>query len=199
MSKFWDEKFNRDGFIYGTRPNAFLEAQTPLLTPGQSVLAPGDGEGRNGVWLAQRGLAVTAVDSSKIGQLKARQLAHDCGVTLDFQLADLLEWTWPEAAFDYVVSIFFHLHSADRPRLHAAMLGALKPGGRLIMEAFRPQQLDFTSGGPRDADLLYDRQSLAQDFANADILELADAAPILNEGPLHQGQAATVRLIARRR
>ncbi len=199
MSKFWDEKFNRDGFTYGTRPNAFLESRSSLLKPGGSVLVPGDGEGRNGVWLAQQGLNVTAVDSSKVGQGKARGLAEDSSVVMQFQLADLLTWDWPTAAFDHVVSIFFHLHTDDRPRLHAAMLAALKPGGILIMEAFRPEQLALSSGGPRVSELLFDKDCLAQDFAVAELLELENASPILDEGPLHQGLAATVRLVARRR
>ena len=199
MSKFWDEKFGGDGFTYGTRPNAFLASCAHLFVPQRSVLVPGDGEGRNGVWLAGQGLAVTAVDSSAVGQGKAKGLAGQRGVSLTFQLADLLSWDWPQASFDYVVSIFFHLHSADRPRLHAAMLGALKPGGLLVMEAFRTEQLPLKTGGPRDLDLLYDRTVLAQDFAGADVELLEDADPVLDEGPLHQGQAATVRLLARRR
>lgn len=198
MSKFWDEKFNRDGFTYGIRPNAFLESKRAFLTPGQSVLVPGDGEGRNGVWLAQQGLSVLSVDGSPVGQAKARGLAAEKGVQMDFHLADLLKWQWPVAAFDGLVSIFFHLHSADRPRLHAAMLAALKPGGLLLLEAFRPEQLGLRSGGPGDADLLYDRSCLASDFADAELLELTDAAPVLDEG-MHQGPAATVRLVARRR
>jgi SAM-dependent methyltransferase len=198
MSQFWDEKFKGEGYTYGTRPNAFLAAKADLFLKGGSVLVPGDGEGRNGVWLAEQGFAVTSVDSSKVGQAKARRLAAERGVAMRFELADLLRWGWPQGAFDHVVSIFFHLYSADRPRLHKSMLAALRPGGLLLMEAFRPQQLGLTSGGPKELDLLYDRAMLADDFAEADILLLEEAEPVLDEGALHRGMARTVRLIARR-
>ena len=199
MSSFWDAKFDRDGYTYGTRPNGFLESQAFRLNRSMTALVPGDGEGRNGIWLAEQGLSVLSVDSSKLGQGKARGLAAERGVSMQFELADLLEWQWPRASYDLVVSIFFHLHGTDRPRLHAAMLAALKPGGLLLMEAFRPEQLAFRSGGPKDLDLLFSRDLLARDFAGAEILSLEDANPVLDEGPLHQGQAATVRLVALQR
>ena len=198
MSQFWDEKFKGEGYTYGTSPNGFLAAKAESFTPGGSVLVPGDGEGRNGVWLAERGFAVTSVDSSKVGQAKARRLAAERNVELRFELTDLLRWDWPVAAYDHVASIFFHLYPADRPRLHRAMLNAVKPGGLIVMEAFRPQQLGLASGGPKELDLLYDRAMLAQDFADAEILLLEDAEPVLDEGALHQGSARTVRLVARR-
>ena len=198
MSKFWDEKFKQDDFLFGTQPNGFLVEQAGLLAPGQTVLVPGDGEGRNGIWLAQQGLAVTAVDSSAVGQGKAKHLAAQRGVQLDFRLADLLAWDWPQGQYDHVVSIFFHLHSSDRPAVHRAMLQALKPGGLLMLEAFRPQQLGLGSGGPSDADLLYDQAMLRGDFDGAEIVLLTDADPVLDEGPVLCGSARTVRLIVRR-
>jgi SAM-dependent methyltransferase len=198
MSQFWDEKFSRDGFTYGTRPNQFLASKAELFAAGGAALVPGDGEGRNGVWLAEQGLAVTSVDSSPVGQGKARLLAERRGVAVDFQLVDLLSWQWPAGRFDFVVSIFFHLYSKDRPRLHAAMLDALKPGGWLVLEAFRPEQLGLASGGPKELDLLYGADLLAKDFAGAEIVELADVECVLDEGPLHQGLARTTRLLARK-
>ena len=198
MSQFWDEKFSRDGFTYGTRPNQYLALQRELFAGGGAALVPGDGEGRNGIWLAEQGLQVCSVDSSKVGQGKARKLADARGVAVDFQLVDLLSWQWPAGRFDFIASIFFHLHSKDRPRIHAAMISALKPGGWLVLEAFRPQQLGLTSGGPKDLDLLYGADILAKDFAAAEIVELADVECLLDEGPLHQGVARTTRLLARK-
>ena len=198
MSQFWDDKFTREGYAYGTKPNRFLAAKAELAAKGGAALVPGDGEGRNGVWLAEQGFEVWSVDSSAVGQAKARRLAEERKVSVHFALTDLLRWEWPEARFDLVASIFFHLHSADRPRIHRAMVRALKPGGLLLLEAFRPQQLGLASGGPKDLDLLYGAETLAADFAGAEILELADVEIILDEGVLHQGLARTSRLLARR-
>jgi len=194
----WQTRFGAAGYLFGTEPNEFLKSQAHRLRRGQTALSIADGEGRNGVWLAERGFAVTSVDSSKVGQAKARRLAAERNVELRFELTDLLRWDWPVAAYDHVASIFFHLYPADRPRLHRAMLNAVKPGGLIVMEAFRPQQLGLASGGPKELDLLYDRAMLAQDFADAEILLLEDAEPVLDEGALHQGSARTVRLVARR-
>ncbi|GAB3444930.1 SAM-dependent methyltransferase [Insolitispirillum peregrinum] len=196
---FWDKRFGAHHYVYGTRPNAFLCAQSSRLKPGMSVLAVGDGEGRNGVWLAQNGLMVSSVDASPEGVKKALQLALERQVTLQATCADLARWDWPQATFDAVVSVFLHLPPALRATAHRQMLAALRPGGLVILEAFRPEQLAHSSGGPRDLSLLYTADQLRDDFAGADILLLDEAAPLLDEGPLHQGLAATVQLVARRR
>ncbi|ACJ00509.1 SAM-dependent methyltransferase [Rhodospirillum centenum] len=198
MSSFWDERFATDGFVYGTEPNAFLTAQASLLAPGGRVLLPGDGEGRNGVWLAERGLEVLAVDSSAVGLAKAERLARERGVRIATAVADLAAWDWPEARFDAVVVIFLHLPPDCRARVHAAMARSLRPGGVLILETFRPAQLGRASGGPKDPALLYDADMLRRDFAGLEILLLEEADPALDEGPFHRGPAATVRLVARR-
>lgn len=196
MSAFWDGKFSGEGYAYGTAPNAHLMDHADHLSVGANVLVPGDGEGRNGVWLARQGMNVLSVDGSAVGLEKARRLAAANNVPLRTQQADLLEWEWPVAAFDGVVSIFLHFAATDRRKMHAAMAAALRPGGVLILEAFRPEQLSFSSGGPKDPDLLYRAADLHADFAGLRIDLLEDTTCTLDEGPLHQGPAAVVRLIA---
>lgn len=196
MSAFWDGKFSGDTYAYGTAPNAHLLHQADHLFLGSNVLVPGDGEGRNGVWLARQGMNVLSVDGSAVGLDKARRLATANNVPLRTEQADLLHWDWPVSAFDGVVSVFLHFSTADRPRMHAAMVAALRPGGVLILEAFRPEQLAFSSGGPKDPDLLYRADDLRADFANLRIDLLEETTCTLDEGPLHQGPAAVVRMIA---
>jgi SAM-dependent methyltransferase len=162
------------------------------------VLAVGDGEGRNGVWLAQQGMRVSSVDASAEGVKKALRLALDRGVGLSAHCADVTAWDWPQGAYDALAVVFMHLPPDQRPAVHQQMAAALKPGGLLLLEAFRPEQLALTSGGPKDAALLYSADLLRQDFADLEILELAEAVPTLDEGPFHQGPAATLQLVARR-
>lgn len=195
---FWDERFDRQDYVYGTEPNAFLVSQHHHLPAGGSVLAVADGEGRNGVWLAEQGLRVTSVDASPVGLQKALRLALDRGVALNTICADLTDWDWPQGHYDAVVAIFLHLPPATRGALHARMLQALRPGGLLLLEGFRPEQLAYKTGGPSNPDMLYSPEMLRQDFAEAEILSLESAEPHLDEGPFHAGQAATVRLLARR-
>lgn len=195
----WDERFAREEYVYGKKPNAFLVRQMAELAPGSRVLVPGDGEGRNGVWLARQGMRVLSVDSSSVGLAKTRRLADDCGVAIETECADLAAWEWPDSEFDAVVSIFLHLPPEVRSDIHAAMLKALKPGGRIILQAFRPEQVGYESGGPRTVSWLYTATMLAADFAEADILINEVELVALDEGPLHQGPAATIGVVARRR
>lgn len=195
---FWDAKFEGQDYKYGTRPNAFLVDQSWRLKPESRVLAPGDGEGRNGVWLAEQGHSVVTVDASPRGIQKATKLALDRGVRLNASCADLRDWAWPTAVFDVVVATFLHLAPTHRLKLHQSMVQALVPGGLVLLEAFTPDQLKFRSGGPKAPELLYAAEHLRTDFKAAEILELEETETVLAEGPYHEGTAAVVRLVARR-
>lgn len=195
---FWDQHFSAPGFKYGQAPNAFLADQAPRLCVSSDVLVPGDGEGRNGVWLAQQGHRVTAVDSSAVGLSKAQALATERGVSITTVHADLADWTPEPNSADALVLIYLHLPPALRASVHLRLLKALRPGARVIVEAFHPLQLGHRSGGPQDRDMLYTLDLLRQDFGGLQE-ELAYEGPTeLNEGPGHQGLAHVTRWVARR-
>jgi hypothetical protein len=198
----WDARYEPAPYAYGEAANAFLVAQAPRLQPGMRALVPGDVEGRNGVWLAQQGLVVDTLDLSAHGVAKARRLAAARGVSVNAAQADVLAWEWPGEAYDVVALIYLHLAGDHRRFVHGRALAALKPGGLLILEAFRPEQLAAQAagarGGPRDAHLLYSVADLAADFAGQDILELAEASAVLEEGSLHVGPSAIVRAVVKK-
>ncbi|MFA7332363.1 MAG: class I SAM-dependent methyltransferase [Candidatus Delongbacteria bacterium] len=195
----WDERFAGAEFVYGTAPNLWLQAQSGLLPSGGRALAVADGEGRNGVWLAEQGLEVTAVDASVVGLEKASRLARERGVAERYHplLADLEDWTPPAGSFDLVALIYLHLGSALRPRLHARLAAGLAPGGLLVLECFTPRQLAHGTGGPSNPDQLYEPADLARDFAGLELLHLEERELELDEGLLHRGRSAVVRLLAR--
>lgn len=195
---FWNARYAEAGFAYGTEPNAFLVSQQHRFHPGMKALAVADGEGRNGVWLAQQGLKVLSVDASEVGLDKAAQLAADRGVPLRTECVELTAWKWPEAEFDVVVAIYIHFPPDVRARMHRAMWQALRPGGVLILEAFTPEQLHYKSGGPPVAEMLYTADKLRIDFAGTDIVLIEECVTDLAEGRYHRGPAAVVRLVARR-
>jgi hypothetical protein len=201
QAAFWDERYKGEEFAFGTAPNAFLVSQAHYLKPGARALAPGDGEGRNGVWLAEQGLIVDTVDVSPLGAAKAKKLAQMSCVSVNVMKADLLTWDWPRETYNLVAALYIHFFDSDRPRMHRAMLDALKPGGVLILEAFRPEQIELQkthhSGGPRTVDMLYSKDKLLQDFAGADIALLEEATVELDEGPRHKGMAAVIRAVVR--
>ena len=193
---FWDQNFSAPGYKYGTEPNAFLQAQSPRLPKGAHILLPGDGEGRNGVWLAQQGHHVTAVDSSPVGLEKAQSLARERQTHIHTIEADLADWTPPAHSADALVLVYLHLPPGIRRSAHQRLMQALRPGGWLIVEVFHPQQLQYHSGGPKDAAMLYTLDMLRQDFAGLKEVLAREEETQLSEGPGHQGQAFVTRWVA---
>lgn len=201
-AEMWDERYRPTSYAYGIAPNAFLAAQAYRFKAGMRALVPGDGEGRNGAWLAGRGLLVDTLDLSAFGVAKARALATKSGVALNAVQADALTWDWPEARYDLIALIYFHLAESERRILHAKALGALKAGGLIVLEAFRPEQLarhrTGARGGPRDAGLLYSVEALSKDFSAEEVLLLEAADERVDEGNLHFGTSAVVRAVVRK-
>lgn len=196
----WDERFAQPEPVYGREPNVFLHEQAMRrLTKGMKVLVPADGYGRNGLWLAKQGFDVTTVDVSAVGVDRARKAAEAAGLSAEILHSDLTQWNWPKSEYDAVASIYLHLPVEQRVVVHGHMLGALKVGGLLILEAFTPRQLKFTSGGPKDVALLYSGEILRKDFATAEVLELTELEAELNEGRMHSGKAGVVRAVFRRK
>ena len=200
--KFWDERYEGEAFAYGEAPNAFLASLADRFPSRGRTLVPGDGEGRNGVFLAQRGLRVETLDLSAQGVAKARRLAAARGVTLQALQGDVLTWDWPVAAYDVIALLYLHLPADGRRALHGRALAALKIGGLIVLEAFTPRQIEKQRqggrGGPRDAALLYEPGDLRADFAGSEIELLRETEVDLREGTLHVGESAVVRLVARR-
>jgi SAM-dependent methyltransferase len=201
-AEFWNERYDDDAYIYGTAPNAFLAeaAEAHFPAPPATVYDLGAGEGRTAVFLATRGYDVTAVDASGVGLRKAHALAARHSVRIDAQEADLTTWA-PEEEKDAVVCSFLHFAPADRPRLYRMMQAAVRPGGIVAAEWFRPEQRtqNRPSGGPPSVDLMITADELREHFPEDGIVYLEDAQPVLSEGEHHKGPAETVRLVWQRR
>ena len=162
----WDARYAETPWMFGDQPNLFLREQAHRFRPDMAALALGDGEGRNGVWLAEQGLAVTALDWSTAGMTRATTLAAARGVSMECLVADATAWAWPEAAFDLVAWVFVHLPPGDRATVAAGVRRALRPGGLLVLECFAPAQEGRQSGGPREASLLWTRAVVEEAFAS---------------------------------
>jgi SAM-dependent methyltransferase len=195
----WNQRFSAPGYLFGTTPNRFLESQQARFKPGQRALAVADGEGRNGVWLAGLGLQVTSVDFSPVALAKARQLAERAGVAIETIEADLASWVWPAAAYDLVVAIFIQFAPPPmRKAMFVGMQAALKPGGLLVLEGYRPQQVDYGTGGPPHRENMYTKGLLESAFAELEILHLAEYDAVIEEGEGHKGLSALIDLVARK-
>ncbi len=198
-STFWDERYAADHYIFGTDPNAFLASQAALIRPGMRALSIADGEGRNGVWLAEQGANVHAIDVSPVALDKARKLAAERGVELEFELADALDWNWPEAAYDLVAAIFIQFAPPpERDRIMAGIRRCLKPGGVLVLQGYTPKQLEYGTGGPPLAENMYTVDLLRDWFGDWDILHLSEHESMISEGSHHHGMSALIDLVARK-
>ncbi len=186
-----------DDYRYGLTPNAWVVSSEARLPRGARVLSIGDGEGRNGVWLAERGHHVTTIDASARGAEKARALAAQRGVDIDARSGHFPD-DIDDTGFDAVVMIYVHTTPDTRAALHAAAVQRLERGGAIILEAFTPEQLAFSSGGPRNPAMLYTAEQIASDFAHLEVDALEACQVELDEGPGHRGPAAVVRAFARR-
>lgn len=195
----WDGRFSTDGYIFGTEPNAWLAAHANLLQPGMRVLAVADGEGRNSVWMAKRGLTVDAFDISPVGVAKAEKLAQQSGVQVNYQIAGIEDFAWKVGEYDAVVAIFIQFADPDtRAALFRRMKSALKPDGLLLLQGYTPKQLEYKTGGPPNVDHLYTEDMMQEAFGDMDISELRSYEDVLNEGTQHRGQSALIGVVARK-
>ena len=201
MSEYerWETRFAVPEFAFGKAPNYFLASCAALLPKSGRVLAVADGEGRNGVWLAEQGLDVLSIDFSPSAQKKARMLAAERHVNIDFQQVDVHSWNYPEAAFDVVVEIFTQFSSpSERGLKWAGMIRALKPGGLLIIQGYTPKQLFYGTGGPKQEENLYTRAMLESAFGGFDDVKIVEEEREIHEGTSHGGMSAVINFTARK-
>jgi SAM-dependent methyltransferase len=193
----WESRYAGADYAFGKEPNYFLASCKGLLPKSGSVLVVADGEGRNGVWLAEQGLDVLSIDFSPTALRKARALAAEHHVTVTFQQADVHTWAYPEASFDVVVEIFTQFSSPpERATKWAGMQRALKPGGLLIIQGYTPKQLTFGTGGPKQVENLYTRAMLERAFCDFRNMKIIEEEREMYEGTSHAGMSAVINLTA---
>ena len=195
----WDQRYGAPGFVYGSEPNDFLAANAERhFAAGGALLSLGEGEGRNGVFLAQRGFRVTGVDGSAVGLQKAQRLATERGVHIETVVADLESFDLGRDRWDGIVSIWCHTPSALRQRLHRAVVAALRPGGVFLLESYTPRQLEYKTGGPSVIDMLPTLAAVRDELAGLEFLEGEEKLREVHEGKLHDGTSAVLQVVARK-
>lgn len=171
----WDKIYSRSKFVYGKAPAKFLTQSFQYIPDGASVLDLGMGEGRNAVFLAQKGHKVTGVDISPIAVKKAKILAKEFGVKLQTLVADLKSYDFKENSFDTILCFYY----VDRSLIDK-MKKWLKPNGLIIYEAFTKKQKEKNKN-ESDPDSYY--------LSNGELLELFSGFRLLKfEEPQHQEQ-----------
>ncbi len=194
---FWDDRYNRPEYVYGTEPNEFLAEQARHIPRGR-VLCLAEGEGRNAVHLAKLGYEVTAVDASAVGIEKTKALAAENGVEVETHVADLADFNIEPNAWRGIVSLFAHVPRPLRAEVHRCCVQGLAPGGMFILEAFTPEQLNYGTGGPRRLDLLMTLTDLKNELDGLEFILARETERELNEGMHHTGPAAVVQVVGKK-
>ncbi|HRA81802.1 MAG TPA: class I SAM-dependent methyltransferase [Thauera sp.] len=205
QDSIWSKRYRDVGkaYLFGTEPNRFLARREALLQNGSNAVSIADGEGRNSVWLAELGLEVTGIEISAVAIEKARHLAAARKIDVRFIQADMLAPGWPptemQDAFDWVVGIFIQFVGPEwRERQFEAMKQLTRPGGRILLQGYTPEQLEFRTGGPSAVENLYTADILRSAFADWEIEELVEYEDTLAEGTGHVGRSALIGMVARR-
>lgn len=199
-TQFWNERFDKEEFIFGKEPNEYLVQKTAqYLKPNDSVLCIADGEGRNGVWLAKQGMRVTGFDVSDIALAKANQFANDNQVSIQYSLCDSDGFDWQVNSYDAVVGIFIQFADPEmRARIFKQVHQTLKPGGLFILQGYTPKQLEYKTGGPSLIEHLYTEEMIRQLSQDFDILDLQCYEKELSEGARHTGMSALLGMVSKK-
>ncbi len=195
----WDARYGADDYLFGTAPSAFVVRSAMHLPSRGHVLCIADGEGRNGAWLAARGLTVSAFDVSRRATEKALKLDAANGVRVERTVAGVETWTSAPGAWHAVVaSMVQFAPPVERDAMFRTMRDAIAPGGVAMVHGYTPRQIHFGTGGPRCADHLYTADLLGEAFAGWEMLVLQEYEQELVEGSGHVGRSALIDMVARR-
>lgn len=160
----WDERYRGRDLVWSPTPNQFVAAELADVPPGRALdLAAG--EGRNAVWLAERGWTVTAIDFSKVAVTKGHQMATARGVDLTWVRADVLAHPLQGGGYDLVLLSYLQLPREQQRAVHARAAAAVTPGGTLLVIGHDRSNLEYGYGGPSDPGVLLTRDDVAADLA----------------------------------
>ncbi len=164
----WDLRYTGTELLWHAEPNRFLVEETADLEAG-SVLDVACGEGRNAIWLAERGWRATGVDFSSVALAKARRFAATRGVDVGWVEADVRTWS-PVGSFDLVALLYIHLPSPQRRAVFRAFAGKVAPGGHFLVVGHDTENLTAGVGGPQDPDVLFSAEDVVSSIEGSGLV-----------------------------
>lgn len=195
----WNQRYSGDEYLFGTEAAAFLRREAECIPERSKVLSVADGEGRNSVFLAGLGHHVTAMENAPNAIAKARKLAQDRDVSVDFQQADIEHWDWAPEAYDAVVGIFIQFMDPEmRRRVFDGITRTLRPGGKFLLHGYTPKQLEYGTGGPKSEPALYTPERLRAELPGFEILRIDTYDAHVDEGTGHSGMSALIDYIGQK-
>jgi cyclopropane fatty-acyl-phospholipid synthase-like methyltransferase len=204
MKEMWDNRYSNKEYAYGTEPNAFFKQTIDNLKIKGNLLLPAEGEGRNAVYAAKKGLTVHAFDISIEGKKKAFQLAEKENVKIDYQVGDFFEMVFTEEHFDAAALVFAHLPPPVLSKYHKKIEALIKTNGYIILEGYSKNNLPLRManpaiGGPEKIEMLFSTESIKADFPDFEIIQLEEVEVHLTEGLYHNGVSKVIRFVGRKR
>ncbi|MBA6153993.1 class I SAM-dependent methyltransferase [Gelidibacter maritimus] len=204
MEEFWNNRYKEKEFAYGTHPNVFFKNTIDKLNLDGTLLLPAEGEGRNAVYAAKKGLEVIAFDISEEGRNKAMELARSENVKIDYRVGELNQLDLKKNSFDALALIYAHFAAHEKEKLHQDLAELIKPNGYLILEGFSVNNLELREknpkvGGPANREMLYTKQEIKDTFIDFEIIHLEETLIELKEGNFHNGLASVIRFIGKKK
>ncbi|MFB9055689.1 class I SAM-dependent methyltransferase [Mariniflexile ostreae] len=200
MKDMWDNRYRTDDYAYGIAPNVFFKNVLDHYQLKGNILLPAEGEGRNAVYAAKKGLEVTAFDISLEGQKKAFKLCIQEHVKIKYHVGDFFNLDAINHTYDATALIFAHFPPHLLSKYHKKIVELMRPHGMIILEGFSKKHLKLQKenpnvGGPNNIDMLFSKDSIRKDFLNFDIIQLEEKEVELIEGTFHNGLASVIRFI----
>jgi 2-polyprenyl-3-methyl-5-hydroxy-6-metoxy-1,4-benzoquinol methylase len=194
MKEFWNQRYNVEDYTYGEHPNKFISSELQNLKPGK-ILFPADGEGRNSVFAAKNNWKVFAFDYSEKAREKALKLAQKNQVEIDYKTSEFEDYKSEDESFDVIALSFFHMPPDKRTAYHKKLIELLKPGGKIILQGFHKKQINYNTGGPKNVEMLFNKEELHQDFSDLKTIFIDSKIEQLDEGDFHSGEAFVINYV----
>lgn len=191
----WDERFSSEEYIYGREANDFIEQMNEFIPAHSVVACLAEGEGRNAVFLAQRGHKITTYDQSEVGLGKTRQLAEQNNVKVETVLMDLTKERVPKEEYDAAILVFGHVSKKNQPYLIQNLLGSVKLGGHVIFEVYSEEQINYKTGGPNYVDALYNPATILDLVNDHKVLHFYYGEAERHEGKNHTGLCHVIQVV----
>lgn len=203
MKVMWDNRYSREDYAYGIAPNEFFKDSISKYKLTGKILLPGEGEGRNAVYAAKKGLDVTAFDISIEGKNKALKLAEKENIKINYEVGDFFELNFIDEMYDSAALIYAHFPPPLLSKYHKKIADLLKPNGMVILEGFSKNNLKIQEGnkyisGPQKIDFLFTMELLQKDFSDFEIIQLEEVEVELNEGDFHKGLSSVIRFVGKK-
>lgn len=194
--KMWNQNFSGTNYIYGEGPNEFIYMYSSFIPSASSIACFAEGEGRNAVFLAEQGHAVTTYDQSTVGLEKTKALARKKETVVNTVEADLTETLNMHETFDAAVMVFGHVPKTGQSVFIHNMLESLKPKGLIMLEVYSVDQLQYQTGGPPSENLLYTPEDVLHWLKDHKVLHFYYGEAFRKEGSKHTGTGHVIQAIA---